>query len=668
MPPPTVPPLLALLIWTPKPFVLVCFALLFVSRVVRFVGKDEQLLLSTLTDRSVVDGPRVYVLPLVNALGICRVRKRKVATLGTLTYVRIRDSTTGRRRVAKGPGLLRLGPYEEVDSAGKETAIALRATEFVRFVDDETGVVRVVRGEAGCVVPGATERTLDPEGVRSALSLRVGEWIRVADKRTGEARVAAGEGLVFLGAHEEFDGHVAGRPERVQKAVQIDDDTAALVRDRRTGQLELVQKRGAFVPSSDQDVVETRPKIRLADHEAMILRADDGKLRFRYGKNEDERAFFVEPYSEVVELRWSGGRRREKRDLVIRTFDLRPHYMSFEFATRTQDNVELVLEGSFFWRVADLELMVGATSDTSGDVCAHARSRFIERVSQLTLGEFMSSFGKVAADIAAESRAPTGPDGQENFYVARGVEVVSLDVSGFRCKDDATSAVLGQIIQETTNRMNRLQQQESTNEIQVRQYPLGVPTVPPSHDPSIPRSTDPTSHPSIHPPIHQPTLPSTLPSTHPSTHPSIHPPIHPPTHPSAHPSIHPHIHPYSSCARSRGTSTRRGRGPSSSRCAPPTPPRPPRPRAAPRPSVSGPSSRPWERATPPCRSRTGCGYGRRCGASTRRGASSVTAPSCLWGPSDWRSWTRGWGPEEIGARTLLAVHSAMALTRAAEGG
>merc|ERR1719511_545272 len=53
------------------------------------------------------------------------------------------------------------------------------------------------------------------------------------------------------------------------------------------------------------------------------------------------------------------------------------------------------------------------------------------------------------------------------FYSSRGVLVHSLEVTRYQCADSSTSAVLQQIIQETTNRMNRLSQQESENEVKL---------------------------------------------------------------------------------------------------------------------------------------------------------------------------------------------------------
>merc|ERR1719399_2766858 len=53
------------------------------------------------------------------------------------------------------------------------------------------------------------------------------------------------------------------------------------------------------------------------------------------------------------------------------------------------------------------------------------------------------------------------------FYNTRGVSVHSLEVTRYQCADENTSEVLQQIIQETTNRMNRLSQAESENEVKL---------------------------------------------------------------------------------------------------------------------------------------------------------------------------------------------------------
>merc|ERR1711884_630091 len=54
-----------------------------------------------------------------------------------------------------------------------------------------------------------------------------------------------------------------------------------------------------------------------------------------------------------------------------------------------------------------------------------------------------------------------------DFYHTRGVKVHSLEVTRYQCADRKTSEVLQQIIQETTNRMNRLSQAESETEVKL---------------------------------------------------------------------------------------------------------------------------------------------------------------------------------------------------------
>merc|ERR1719277_797447 len=51
------------------------------------------------------------------------------------------------------------------------------------------------------------------------------------------------------------------------------------------------------------------------------------------------------------------------------------------------------------------------------------------------------------------------------FFSERGLRVNALEIGRYHCAEASTSAVLQQIIQETTNRMNRLSQAESENEV-----------------------------------------------------------------------------------------------------------------------------------------------------------------------------------------------------------
>jgi regulator of protease activity HflC (stomatin/prohibitin superfamily) len=276
------------------------------------------------------------------------------------------------------------------------------------------------------------------------------------DKTSSEIRVVTGPNLVFLGANEQ-------PLDKKKAAVEVDDEHAVLVRDVSNGQLRLITEKQLFFPGPNDNIVETRSLIRLADHEAVIIKDGSGSMHFHYGDPKKQadgkaKAFFLPPYAEVVELRWSGGLRRAKRDLVIDRFDCRPQFMWNEIDCRTQDNVELVLETTLFWEVIDLAQMVRSTGNLPGDIYNQIRSQFIKHVARLSLKGFMEGLHKISKTIFEEDAS---------FYQKRGVKIHSLEVTKYQCSEKRTSEVLQQIIEETTNRLNRLSQAESENEVRL---------------------------------------------------------------------------------------------------------------------------------------------------------------------------------------------------------
>merc|ERR1711977_305445 len=159
----------------------------------------------------------------------------------------------------------------------------------------------------------------------------------------------------------------------------------------------------------------------------------------------------------VVTMDWSSGS-TAKETRAVTKIDLRSQYMTFNYEVRTSDNVRLRLEGTVFWRVVDVPKMVHATPDPMGDVWHHTRSTLIQAVSQATLEKFMEGFNNIVMEAFQAEAA-------DSFYKDRGVEVQSMEVTRFACEDQKTAEVLQQIIQETTNRINRLQAQESENDV-----------------------------------------------------------------------------------------------------------------------------------------------------------------------------------------------------------
>ncbi|MBA3534392.1 MAG: hypothetical protein H0T73_20920 [Ardenticatenales bacterium] len=365
-----------------------------------FIQEDEQLVIESLTRRRTLNGPGQYV-----AAPLQRVTRRKGIVLAPTEYLRVRNTLTGELRNVLGPTLFFPTATEEITEHLE--AITLKENQYVRLIDERSGSIRVERGPAS-VYLAPTEEILDD----------------------------------------------------VSEGINIDEHTAVLVRDTTTGNLELITEQQVFVPAPNQEIIEVRNRIRLEDHETVIIKDRAGRYVFRRGSDE-QRSFFLDPYSELVTLRWSSGLHKDTKGLWITHLDLRPKFMWYEFEVRTQDNVELVLGLTFFWQITNVQSMIATTDDVPGDICSHARSVIIQSVSQVTLEKFLASFNAIIRNAVLQTHDP--------FYLERGVVIHAVEGRSITCKDPGTQRILQEIIQETTNRLNRIQKQESENEIRVKQ-------------------------------------------------------------------------------------------------------------------------------------------------------------------------------------------------------
>merc|ERR1719271_1219852 len=319
-------------------------------------------------------------------------------------------------------------------------------------------------------------------GTHNKIVLLNNQYARLVDSATGDVRVERGEQTIVPGPYED----VAEQKD----AVYVDDETAVLVLSTETGQQRLVTDKGLFFPGKHDRIEEVRKLIRVEPHEVAIARDNAGKYHFYSGRGDEHRdehakeptagscpnkdatgtTFFLRPHEELVTMMWSSGTSPEdlKANVVrnakavafkvpVTKIDMRPQYAFFEYTVRTTDNVELVLEGTIFWQVSDVAKMIERTGDPKGDVWYHARSSLIQAVSKVTLETFMQSFNTIVLEAAATDKA---------FYDARGVVLHNLEVVRYEPKDAETGRTLQAIIQETTNHINRMQQQRSQNEVE----------------------------------------------------------------------------------------------------------------------------------------------------------------------------------------------------------
>eukprot|EP01130_Rhizamoeba_saxonica_P006879 TRINITY_DN275_c0_g1_i1.p1 TRINITY_DN275_c0_g1~~TRINITY_DN275_c0_g1_i1.p1 ORF type:complete len:569 (+),score=137.82 TRINITY_DN275_c0_g1_i1:64-1770(+) len=439
-----------------------------------FLNDQEQKYLKSPVGRSVKNGPGCF------CIGPCNEGEtREGITVREDQYVKIKDNLSGRVRVQDGPAFFFQGAFD--DNPNVKSCYALDRTQYLIVRNSNSGERWMMKGPQRWI-PGPYDIV---EREDAALTLTINDYVKIRDTETGVIRVERGESMVFIGAYEEIIFPI-NRPHKngIVEAINVDEHTSVLVRDISTAELFLVTKEQLFVPNPYQEIEGIQKKIVLEAHETMIIRDKDGKYHFMsgagntkpskellkrkgYGKDSDfiktlykegGKSFFVPPYCEILKLVWTTQGFGNSKEKVTR-IDSRPHFMEYTFVCRTSDNVELIIDVTFFWQILNVQDMIKMTDDAPGDICAHARSIVIQAVSKLPMEEFMSDFNQILAHALLEQEDP--------FYEERGVVIHTVEVKSFHCKDDGTENVLQEIIKERTDRLNRLQKQESDNEVKI---------------------------------------------------------------------------------------------------------------------------------------------------------------------------------------------------------
>jgi len=293
--------------------------------------------------------------------------------------------------------------------------------------------------------------------VKPKIVLQKDQYVRLLDEVTGSERVVRGP-LTFV------PNPLESAPNGTERTLYLDTDLSALVLHRTTGEQHLVTAEGAYAPGPYEEILEVRPLIHVLPHEAVIVRDARGQLQVHSGVdgvNGAGMSFFLPPYCHLLTMVWSDysdTNHETVAKIQVQKIDMRSRHIFFKYEVRTSDNVKLILEGTVFWQIANVSKMIQATPDPEGDVWHHARSALIEAVSNATLADFMAGFNNIIMDSFHRQAA-------DGFYQDRGVVLQSMGLTGFDCADADTAKILQEIIQETTNRMNRLTAQQSENDV-----------------------------------------------------------------------------------------------------------------------------------------------------------------------------------------------------------
>jgi len=401
-------------------------------------------------------------------------------------YAFILNDENSERRAVYGPCVEWLGPREQLISPGIQDCPSLTREEYVVVHDTLSGAKRLEIGPK-LLQPGPFDEVA---GKTRALNLAKNEYVKIKDEH-GKLRIERGEARIIPQPLEEVQGGV-------KKAINIDEHHAVMLRNADTGTVELITEHGLFIPGPYQENLQVHQKIILEEYERMAYKDETGKFHFVSGDS-PMRNFFLPPFCEILKQQWSTDLRKEHMECEeVWRFDMRPSYMNYEFNCRTIDNVELVVDVSFYWQIIDVQSMIEKTADAPGDVCTHARSMIIQAVSNITLMEFLEKFNAIIREgagvaplnaVVAAAAMPEQPNSSDDimydaekwsanpavpvsptrkldpFYEERGVQLLSVEVLQFRCSNPSTDKTLQEIIKETADRLKKKECQKGDNEV-----------------------------------------------------------------------------------------------------------------------------------------------------------------------------------------------------------
>lgn len=344
--------------------------------------------------------------------------------------------------------------YQVIEEVREATI--LKFNEYALVKNLMTGVLRHEAGPKKLLEEvGAYEKVIH---VKPKIVLEVNQYIRLLDEKNGKERVEKGQKSLVPDPSEIF-------PEGPRRATNLDANTSVLVLNIINGQEKLYTKemlpagQKIFIPTPEQEIVEERKAIRAGNQEAFVVRDHLSKVHVKNGEQ-----FFLKEYEELVTHSWTdypdtsiqGNLQIAKKEHRMK-IDLVDQRMHFLWQVRTSDNVKIALGGTINWRVEDVEKMIKVTSDPPGDIWHRVRSAVIQAISQTNLEKFRVSYSTITKTAFNTQ--------DQTFYTNRGVKVKTMDITSWRCSDQATQAILQQIIQEKTNRENVISRAKGETEV-----------------------------------------------------------------------------------------------------------------------------------------------------------------------------------------------------------
>lgn len=229
------------------------------------------------------------------------------------------------------------------------------------------------------------------------------------------------------------------------------------------GNVVLLDQPQFYMPLVGEKVVKEVERTVLLLTDFCILKGPDGRIRTMKGRIPEERSFFLEPFNEFLIFQC---------DVPRRILSTLPTFMSHDFCIRTSDNVQLQLDVRISFQIQNVDIFSANPVDFYPLLRNHIQNEMLDKFSQATIREFMSTFAKIAQQTIP---------GCSSYFLQFGIEVLDIQVLNYTCTSKNTQELLETDIHTNVTKQNELRMrqndvliQEQISEVQRKQKDLEV--------------------------------------------------------------------------------------------------------------------------------------------------------------------------------------------------
>lgn len=350
------------------------------------VSQDEQLLIESCAHRSLINGPSMCTCYPIWASGTVV----RCPTLMLNEYMVVENTMRPKdHRMIYGPEQVRLtDPFEILGHVQK--CVILDQDDYLVKIDKNGNKV-TLRGPL-VVKPEYGDVLSQP---KNAVVVPVNHYIILQDSNDSDKPIKHLRGpLKFIPQpFQEMvkvpgaDAGTTGTQAFLYKCHEV-NQLAALHIKRLNGVVDLIDQPQFYMPDVGEEIVKRVARIVMIESDFCILKGPDGQVYIKDGKQQENRAFFVQPFFEFLEFDIGS----KKQSILSKL----PTFISHQFVIRTSDNVLLELDLRISYQILEPTVFGLNPIPFQSHIINWAQNELLDMFAKVDLRQFMKAYSSMA--------------------------------------------------------------------------------------------------------------------------------------------------------------------------------------------------------------------------------------------------------------------------------